>query len=106
MKRAVVLRIEDRNFAGYGWTWQFGVTRRKDGSFSITAKQETVEGPAMRIPHRHPLRTGEEVWEALEEMVSEAGYAIAPGDNEKIVAKIENIDRRIGRELRSSMRSF
>ena len=35
MKRAVVLRIEDRNFAGYGWTWQFGVTRRKDGSFSI-----------------------------------------------------------------------
>ncbi len=106
MKRAVVLRIEDSNFAGYGWTWEFSVTRRKDGSFSVTAKQETIEGPATRIPHRHPLCTGEGIWEALEEMVSEAGYAISPGDNEKIIAKIEKIDRRIGRELRSSMRSF
>jgi hypothetical protein len=79
MKRAVVLRIEDSNFAGYGWTWEFSVTRRKDGSFSVTAKQETVEGPAMRIP---------------------------PGDKENVVVKIEKVDRRIGREIRSSMQNF
>lgn len=99
MLRIVAIEFDDGNLSGFGWSWKFMVTRRKDGTFSVSAKQTTADPPAMRIPHRHPLRTGQDVWEALEAMVEEAGYAISDDDVADTVAKISKLNRRIAREI-------
>jgi hypothetical protein len=102
VKQIVAIEFDDGNLSGFGWNWKFMVTCRKDGTFSVSAKQTTADPPAMRIPHRHPLRTGQDVWEALEEMVEDAGYAISDNNVEDIVAKISKLDRRIAKEIREA----
>ncbi len=45
MKRMVAIGFDDGNLSGFGWSWQFMVTRRKDGTFSVSAKQTTADPP-------------------------------------------------------------
>ena len=77
------------------------VTRRSDGTFSVSAKQTSSELPAKRIPHRHRIDRGQDVLDALSDIVGEAGYAIWYEVINDIRAKVSRLDKRIDREIKA-----
>ena len=46
MQKVIVQEWDDANMAGFEWSWQIWVSRRKDGTFSVGAKQSVQEPPA------------------------------------------------------------
>lgn len=79
--------------AGYDWSWTFFLNKTIDGRFTLSAKQTVREESAMRISERQGLRDGVDVYEALCEMVGEAGYHVPDYDLESIAAEVAEVDQ-------------
>ena len=102
--RVSVHEWDDANMAGSEWSWQIWVSRRKDGTFSVGAKQITLDPPAQRIPARSRLRTGTEVLDAIQEVVEETSYSfdLDPELTEKIAANLECLSLELSKQFRDT----
>jgi hypothetical protein len=101
MQKVIIREWNDANMAGFEWSWQIWVSRRKDGTFSVGAKQITLDPPAQRIPARSRLRTGTEVLDAIQEIVEETSYSfdLDPELTEKIAANIECLSPELSKQF-------
>lgn len=102
MKQVKLIEFDDGNLAGFSWSWEFVLTKRKDGTFSLRCKQTTADPPAMKIPHIHPIQSGEELYVALESMVSEAGYSVPDDDIVEIAKIVGRLSKPLSREFAES----
>ena len=90
--RSVILEFSDSNMAGYEWSWIFFINRTADHRFTASGVQTATEGPILRIPARRGLRDGAEIYAALAELVSEAGYELADYDLQEVAKKVGQVD--------------
>jgi hypothetical protein len=104
VSRIVVQEWTDTNMAGYKWSWQVWVSRRKDGTFSVGAKQFVVEPPAIRVTARCHLKSGAEIFAAIEAVVDATGYNLGrePSVIEGIAAKIRVFGELMADEFREA----
>jgi hypothetical protein len=87
-----ILHFSDSNMAGYEWTWTFYLNRTANGRFTVSCKQMVTEESALRVPARKGLRDGADVYGALEEVVSEAGYCLDDFDAGPIASEVKKVD--------------
>jgi hypothetical protein len=99
MKQVTLIEFSDGNLTGYEWSWKFILTKRKDRSYSLSAKQTTSDPPGMKIPHRHPLRSGEEIFKSLDGMLSEAGYGFPDDEIDTVTSRIARLSKVVAREF-------
>jgi hypothetical protein len=104
MPRVVVQEWTDTNLAGYKWRWKVWVSSRKDGTFSVGAKQFVSEPPAMRVTARCRLKSGAEIFAAIKAVVAETGYSFErePSVIEGIAAKIRVFGELVADEFREA----
>ncbi len=99
MRRITIIEFSDGNLTGFVWSWEFFLTKRSDGTFSLSAKQTPNDPPAMKIPHENPLRNGKEIFDALETMVTDAGYAISRDHLLEIGRRIGQLSKPIAHQF-------
>lgn len=88
----LILKISDSNIAGFQWRWEFYLESERDGSYTLSCRHIVTEDeltttdpigrqqdcddlPSNFDPIRE-LRDGADIYEALEGMMSEAGYSL------------------------------
>jgi hypothetical protein len=101
MQKIIIQEWNDANMAGFEWSWQIWASRRKDGTFSVGAKQITLDPPAQRILARSRLRTGTEVLDAIQEVVEETSYSfdLDPELTEKIAANLKCLSPELSKQF-------
>ena len=101
--RVTVQEWSDDNMGGYSWSWEIWVSRRKDGTFSVGARQFVYEPPAQKVETRCRLKTGAQVLIAIERVIDETGYSF-PKENLKtikeVVNKLKSLDPKCAEEFR------
>ncbi len=65
-----VLSRDNDNIAGVSWGFSIWVALRKTGRYSVGATCTTNEPPTPRFRIHYPLKTGAEVWDAINDLYS------------------------------------
>jgi hypothetical protein len=97
--KLVVLEIADNNLAGFSWRWSFSVERLPSGTFTLSAKQLVTEGRALALKPRKGLRDGVDLYEAMESMLSEAGYSLEESDLPAIMVNVAKVDTSVAEQF-------
>ena len=94
MTRVIVHGRDEETGASHGGRWDIWVSRRADGSFSVGATQVAATPPAAKVRTRTRLRSAAKVVAALEAVIAESGYDIAPDAEvfEEIVQALTGFD--------------
>lgn len=91
MKR-LILKFAECNIAGYSWGSNFYLERKEDGTYSLSCRQgDPVMG----------LRDGADIYEALDEILSEAGHSLGGQDLCAVADKIAKIDAGVAEQFRN-----
>jgi hypothetical protein len=108
--RVVIQKWGDDNSAGFHWSWEVWVSRRKDGTFSVGAKQivrTLFRDPDDPLPHRVSarcrLKTGADVLAAIEGIIEETGYSFPkenPSTIKEVADKLTVLDPKCSEEFR------
>lgn len=104
MKRKV-LQIDGANMAGFEWTYEFWLSRARDRTLTLSLKQSAEEHHLDVEPATH-LTTGVDVYRALHDVLSAAGYAIGDFDVEEIATRVADVDAGVAAELRTAARDI
>jgi hypothetical protein len=94
-----LIELKDSNMAGYIWKWIFTLNKTKNGKFTLSCKQIVNEGNAYKIPAAKGLKDSVEIYDALNIMMSEAGYSLDDHSLDEIANKILIIDQKIAKEF-------
>jgi hypothetical protein len=101
MKRTIY-RIEDSNMAGFEWWYRFTLSRAHDRSLTLTLTQSARGANRLDIEPAAGLRTGVQVYEALSDMLSVAGYSLDERDLDEIAAEIAELDAEVAEQFRTA----
>jgi hypothetical protein len=98
--KMTILTFSDGNMAGFSWSWNFNLEEQKGGAYGLSCEQATTDDDeAIMIDPVSGLRSGADVYNALESMLSEAGYSLAEHELASIGAKIAKLDRRLAEQF-------
>jgi hypothetical protein len=98
--KTTILTFSDSNMVGFSWSWNFNLEDQKKGAYGLSCEQVTTDDDeAIMIEPVSGLRSGADVYSALESMLSEAGYSLAEDELSSIGAKIAKLDRRLAEQF-------
>jgi len=82
------------------WRWNFYLEDENDGAYGLSCEQVTTDDDeAMIIEPVSGLRRGADVYNALDSMLSEAGYSLEEDELALIGAKIAKLNRRLAEQF-------
>jgi hypothetical protein len=94
-----ILTFSDSNMAGQSWRWNFFLEDEKDRAYRLSCEQIVTDDEAMMIEPVSGLRRGADVYNALDSMLSEAGYSLEEDELALIGAKIAKLNRRLAEQF-------
>ena len=103
MKSVNILSWSDSNISGSEWVWNVYLTQRKDGKYSVTARQVTSEPPVNRVGGYLGLKTAEEVADAIVSIVEDAEGCLDGCEVEAVVDAAAEISESLAAPLRKAL---
>jgi hypothetical protein len=100
--RVEVLTREHDNIAGVAWGFEIWIALRKTARYSVGVWYHTNEPPTPRFRTYYPLRSGQEVWDAVNAQHRAAAEWEEPLDLEaarEISRVLEAVDPRMASEI-------
>ena len=97
-----LIEFNDSNMAGYSWKWMFDLNKTVNGKFTVSCRQIVNEDNPYKMPAAKGLKDAVEIYDALEIMMSEAGYSLDDQSLDDISNKIMKIDEGIGKDFLSA----
>lgn len=85
--------------AGDVWSWKLWVSRRKDGSFTVGARQTTVGEPGFSPPSLTRLRDGYSVLQALRSIMSEWHGELTDDQLQRIGIELRSLDLELAEDF-------
>ncbi len=92
----------DSNMAGDYWSWFITLTIRKNGTYSVGARQTSVDSSTYRLPSFYPLRNGRQVREALEEIFQHDALCNEELNWEEIFSVLSKYVPKIAHEIKET----
>lgn len=102
--RHKILQIDDANMAGFEWSYTFWLSRARDRSLTLTLTQSARGEIRRDIEPTTGIAGGVALYRALDEMMSEVGYALEESNVEEAAKAIERLGVEIAAEFRSAQR--
>ena len=95
-----ILTFSDNNMARSSWRWNFYLEDEDGRAYGLSCEQVTTDDDeAMIIEPVSGLRRGADVYNALDSMLSEAGYSLEENELASISAKIAKLNRRLAEQF-------
>lgn len=95
----------DRNIAGQEWRWTFDLERMPNGTLSLSAQHEFIDGDEddepLDIEPRIGIPDGADIYEAFGDMLGEAGIDIEMVGLAPIAERIAKIDHKVATDFRN-----
>lgn len=99
-----ILTLSDSNMAGDTWRWYFFLDGETGGAYSLSCEQILNGDAGSPIEPVTGLRRGADVWNALNTMMSDAGYSLAEFDLSEIAAEIAKLNVNLANQFKRGER--